>query len=170
MFLSLIAGVIVILIIISYMSTSSIVSDASQVKMNFEKVKFVFPVEKVIVDSVENLCQKDPVACKNKDVSGTITLTFNDLVGYIPDTFVNENLLQGTFTNIQIVNNYTTVRVTQTIPDDKARKIYLNHYVGREYSIPPKCVAGTTDTTPPCSTTEVYHDYPTSLETRSALE
>lgn len=170
MFIGLISAVIVILGIVSYMATSGIVSDAAAVKVTYEKIKYIYPIEKTIVDSVENLCQKDFNTCKSKIIGGEIILTFNDLVGYIPDNFINENLNNGTFTEIKILNNFTTVRLTQNIDNNVGRKIYLNHYKGREYGIPPKCVIGSEISSPVCNSTIVYHDYPTSLETRSALE
>jgi hypothetical protein len=170
MFIPLIAGIIVILGIITYMSTSSIVTDASAVKIKFEKVKYIYPIEKVLVDSVENLCQKDPATCKSKNSAGVISITLNDLNGYLPTSFDNSNLNGGAFTAIQIVDNNSTIRIYQTIPDDSGRKIYLNHYAGRQYGIPPKCEAGLETDTPPCSTDVVMHDFASSLETRAALE
>jgi hypothetical protein len=170
MFIPMIAAVVMILVIVAYMSSSQIVTSAAEVKMSFEKTKFAYSIEKVIVDATENLCQKSPATCKNKEVSGVITLTFNDLIGYIPDNFDNSNMLGGSYGDIQIVNGYTTVRLTSNVDSPTARKVYLSHYRGKEFGISPQCVAGLTTSSPPCTTTGVYHDFPTSLETRAALE
>jgi hypothetical protein len=169
MFLGMIASVIMLLVIVAYMATSSIVVDSNEVKTTFEKIKYVYPTEKMLVDGIENLCQKDPATCKAKETAGVISLSINDLLGYIPASFVNDNMNGGSFTGFEIRDNYTTIRVLQNLPSDTGRKIYLNHYKGREYAIPPKCVVGAETSSPPCSTADVFHDYPTTLETRAAL-
>ena len=169
MFLGMIASVVMLLVIVAYMATSSIVVDSNEVKTTFEKVKYIYPTEKMLVDGIENLCQKDPATCKAKESAGLISLSINDLLGYIPASFVNDNMNGGSFTGFEIRDNYTTIRVLQNIPSDTGRKIYLNHYKGREYAIPPKCAVGAETSSPPCSTPDVLHDYPSTLETRSAL-
>lgn len=169
MFISLIATLIAILVIVTYMATSGIVTNANEVKITYEKIKFVYSIEKVLVNATENLCQKDYLACKNKENSGVITLTLNDLVGYMPDNFTNSNLNGGIFGNIQILNNYSTIRINQDVPGNTARNIYLKHYIGKEYGIAPNCVSGSINTTIPCDNTYVYHDYPSTLSLRNAL-
>lgn len=171
MFIPMIAAVVVLIVMVAYMSTSHIVTDASEIKMGFEKVKHSYDIEKVIVNAVEDLCQRDSTTCTNKkDSNNNISLTLSDLAGYIPDNFQNSNLLGGSFTGIDILNNYTTIRVTHNIPKDTYRKLYLTYYLGKQYSIPPKCVSGSETSIPACSTDEVYHDYATDLYTRAALE
>jgi len=172
MFIGIIASIVVILFIMAYMSTSTMVVDAKNVKIAYEKVKFNYPIEKVISNSIENLCQKDPQTCKDNYDSGTekITLTFDNLIGYIPTNFVNDNIVGGTYNILEILDNNTTIRITQDIPDTKARYIYLHHYKGREYGIAPLCVTGDKDSVTVCDDIDVFHDFPTSLETRAALE
>lgn len=170
MFIGMIASVVVLLIIVAYMATSSVVVDANEVRTTFEKIKYVYPTEKMIANSVEELCQKDTATCKAKEVLGVITLQFNDIAPYMPTNFVNDNMNSGTFTGIVVRDNYTTIRISQTLPVNTGRKIYLNHYKGREFAIPPKCSVGSETSSPPCDTTSVYHDYPTTMETRAALE
>lgn len=169
MFVSMIASLVVMLVILSYMATSGIVSDANNVKVTYEKVKYIYSIEKSLLTATENLCQVNYLACKNKEVNGIIYLTLNDLVGYMPDNFDNSNFNGGGFTDIQILNNYSTFRLIQNIPVDIGRKIYLNHYQGREYGISPYCVSGDKNSAIPCNTEYVYHDYPTTLALRNAL-
>lgn len=170
MFIGIISSVIVILVIMTYMSTSTLVVDAKAVQVAYEKVKFNYPLEQVVVNSVEHLCQNNFAFCKGKEVSGVITLTFADLAGYIPSNFSNYNIVSGTYNNIEIMENHTTIRITQNIPDSKARYIYLHHYKGKQYGVPPKCVVGLKDSATVCDSENVYHDYPTALQTRAALQ
>ena len=168
MFVSFITAIVMLLLIMTYLSSSSLVVDASKVKLAFEKTKQVFSIEKVIADSVENLCQSNATLCVSKYSGGVINLNFSDLSGYIPVNLVNDNLYGGAI-SIQIRDNNTTIRLTHTLSDPVTRTVYLKHYQGRMYGIPPKCVSGVETTTPPCSSSDVYHDYPTSIETRAAL-
>lgn len=166
MFIGMIAVMISLLIIVSYMSTSSIVVDASKVKVAFEKIKNVYTIEKVIVDGVEHLCQYDRQICKDNEVGGEITLTLTNLSGYIPENFYNDNLYGGVF-YIQILNNYTTIRLTHDLIDPIVKNVYLKHYQGNSSGIPPKCI---TYSGAECTSQTVYHDYATSLKTRASLE
>ena len=168
MFVNIIAPLIAMLVIISYMATSDIVINAVDTKLKFEKVKYVYPIERIIADATEQLCQEDSTTCKNNESAGVITLTFSDLVGYLPDNFSSDNLNGGTFGNIEIFNNYTTLRINHNIPDQYSRKIYLTYFKGREFGVAPLCQSGTVDTA--CSDENVVHDYATTLATRSALK
>lgn len=172
MFIPYIAGIIVLLIITSYMATSSIVSDTSKIKLAYDKVTYVYPKEQVIVTAVEDLCLNDPAYCKAKRVSGEISLVAADLVGYIPDTFNwSSNEVGGAVSGIKILNNDTTIRITQTIPEKTTRFIYLSHYEGRSNGISPYCVTGTVADPDVClGTPNVQHDHPTSLEFRIAIQ
>lgn len=171
MFIPFIATVVVLLAITMYMSTSGIVADTAKVKMNFDKVSYVYPKEKVIVTAVEDLCRSDAAFCKSKKSGGEIVLTNTDLVGYIPDAFDwGNNGVDGQFTGVVVTSNDSTIRITQTIPTDDARYVYLNHYQSREYGISPVCDSGDASSTPPCATPVVIHDYPTSLEFREAIK
>ena len=166
MFLGMVAAMIAILVIMSYMSTSSIVVDASKVKIAFEKIKNVYVIEKILVDSVEHLCQSNAQVCKDKEVSGVISLNIADLSGYIPSNFVNDNLYGGLF-SIEILNNYTTIRINHYISDPVVRNVYIHHNAGAYNGIPPKCVDESVEN---CGSIYIYHDFATSLQTRAALE
>lgn len=166
MFIPIIATVVMLLVILAFMSSSVNVVNATEIKMAFEKVKYSFSTEKVIFEAVENLCQKNPVLCQSKYIDNKITLSSSDLVGYIPVNFDYTNLIGGVYSGIQIIDNNTTIRITHNVPSTVSRNVYLNHYSGKEFGISPKCVSGVS----PCDSEFVYHDYPTSLYTRSALE
>lgn len=171
MFIPFIATIVVLLAITMYMSTSGIVADTAKVKMNFDKVSYVYPKEKVIVTAVEDLCRSNAAFCKAKKNNGEISITNTDLVGYIPDAFDwNNNGVEGAFTDIVVTANDSTIRITQTVPSDDARYVYLNHYQSREFGISPVCKDGASTSTPPCSTAFVIHDYPTSMEFREAIK
>ena len=168
MFINIIATLVAMLVIISYMATSDIVVNAAEVKIKFEKIKYVYQIEKIIVDATEQLCQNDSATCKNNESNGVITLTLSDLAGYIPDNFSSDNLNGGTFGNIEIFNNYTTLRINHNIPDQYSRKVYLTYFKGKEFGVAPDCQSGTVDTA--CNDENVLHDYATMLATRSALK
>jgi len=171
MFIPYIATFILLLISFAYMATSGSVSDAAETRINFAKVKFIYPKEKVIISGVEHLCQADGAFCKDKEVDGVITLQMSDLVGYIPDSFTTSNGLGGVFSNdILIQNNYTTITIEQNIDKNSARYIYLHYYAGAENGIYPTCVSGIADQNSPCDTTSVLHDYPSSINLRTSIE
>lgn len=170
MFIPLISSVIVLLIILSYLATSGTVTNYSNVKMAHEKISYTYEIEKIIVDAVENLCQKNPVFCKDRESGGIIELTINDISGYLPNEFENTNLNEGTYSNIYIKKNYTTIELHHNIEEQQARYIYLNHYKGKMYGIAPKCLTGSETATPTCNNGNVYHSYATSLNLRGALE
>ena len=170
MFIPMIAAVISLLVIVAYMSSSSLVVDTSQLRIAFEKMKYTFSIEKVIAESVESFCQEDPATCKSFESSGVITLTMGNIASYLPANFNNDNLLGGNYSYIEIYNNYSTIRITHNVPSDISRKVYLNHYAGKEFGIPPKCHSGSETTSPPCLSEVVEHNFPTSLETRAALQ
>lgn len=168
MFINIIATLIAMLVIASYMATSDIVVNAVDIKLRFERVKYIYQIEKIIADATEQLCQEDSTTCKNNEESGVVTLTLSDLSGYLPDNFSSDNLNGGTFGNIEIFNNYTTLRINHNIPDKYSRKIYLTYFKGREFGVAPDCQSGVVDSA--CSDENVVHDYATSLDTRSALK
>jgi len=172
MFVPMIATLIVLLVITAYMSSNAMVGNAINVKLAFEKAKFTFNVENMIKNGVDSLCQNDPDTCKNAYDSdtGIITLTMNDISPYIPSSFDNSNLIGGSFGDIEIKDNNATISLQHNIPNDIKRNVYLHHYKGLAYSIAPECVSGDKDAFPPCDNENVLHDYPTSPETRTALQ
>lgn len=170
MFIPILATLISILVIMSYLATSGPTINYNNIKMTYEKVKYIYTIEEVLVNATENLCQKNSAYCKSKEVGGVISLNALDLAPYLPDNFVNSNLNEGSFGSILIKKNYTTIQLTHNISDENARYIYLNHYKGKEYGIQPQCVVGSSASVPVCDSIDVYHDYPTSLNLRAALE
>lgn len=169
MLISMIATIVAMLVIVLYMASSGMVTNASEVKITYEKVKYSYMIEKVVVDAVESLCQKTPTVCKGKESGGVITLTQSDLSAHLPTGFDFSNLNGGNINNIKVEKNYTTIKLTHNIPSDVARKIYLKHYQGKEFGISPRCVIGSETTQVPCNSNLVYHSYPTSLALRNAL-
>lgn len=167
MFIPFIATAIILLIMLAYMSTSGIVSNANEVRMNYEKVSYSYDIEESLKTSIEHLCQVNAPLCKSKEVAGVVTLSFADLSGYIPSNFENSNLIGGTYASFEILNNYTTIRLIHDVPNNIARSIYLKYYKGRKYGISPNCVSGSVDVA--CTDTNVYHDFASSLELRTAL-
>ncbi len=170
MFLPYIATFVMILVAYAYLATSNSVTNASETRINFAKVKFVYPKEEVLATGVENLCQADAQFCKDKYSSGKITLTISDLDGYIPKSFTNTNGLGGTFGNILILDNNTTISISQNIDKDSARYVYLHYYEGAKYGSYPECLSGDKDARSPCDSSDVLHSYPTTLDLRIALE
>ncbi len=171
MFINVILPLIVVLIIVSYMASSSIVGDSIDTKILYSKIPFTYNIEEVLHKGLENKCQSDPTSCSSvyNTTSQTMTFSFSDLSGYIPTNLKNDNLNGGTFTSLEIRDNNTTIRIFTDVPGDKARFIYLHHYAAKSYGIPPKCVQGFETSKPPCTTSSVYHDYPVSEATRLAL-
>lgn len=170
MFMPYIVTLILLLISFAYLATSNSVANTTQTRINFAKVKFTYPKEQVIVTGVEHLCQADGAFCKSKEVGGVITLAFTDLAGYIPSSFVNSNGLGGSFGDILIQNNYSTITVQHDIPENTARYVYLHYYQGSEYGSYPYCESGNPDQSNPCDTTKVLHDYSSTLNFRISLE
>jgi len=170
MFIGYIATFVALLVAFAYMASTSSLSNSAETRINFTKVKFVYPKEKVLVTGVESLCQSNGSYCKGKEVSGTITLTLADLNGYIPTSFVNDNGIGGTFGNILITNSYTTITIQQTIPKSTSRYVYLHYYAGSEFGSYPECLSGNPDQKSPCDSTSVIHEYPSSLDFRVSLE
>jgi len=172
MFLPYIITFVLLLVSFAYMATSGTVTKSAETRMNFAKVKFTYPKEEVLVTGVESLCQIDGAYCASKydDTTDTITLTLADLNGYIPQNFQNDNGLGGSFGDITITDNNTTINITHNIDDDHARYIYLRYYEGAKYGEYPVCVSGNKDSQPPCDTSDVKHSYPTSLDLRISLE
>lgn len=175
MFISFIATFVILLILMSYMATSSIGSDGASARLAFEKTAFVYPKEEVIVTAVEHFCQADTASCKAFQSGNAISLQLTDISAYLPANFSAQNGLGGSFSTISIRDTgnaglFTTIRITQDIPDDKVRKIYLNHYRGKKYGVSPDCQVGFATSTPPCGSNNVYHDFSSSLELRLALQ
>lgn len=170
MFIPYIATFIMLLVSFAYIATSSSVANTTETRINFTKVKYTYPKEKVLVTGVESLCQANGAYCKSKLVGGVITLTLADLNGYIPTSFVNNNGIGGNFGNILITNSYSTIVVQHNIPVDTARYVYLHYYAGSEFGSYPACNSGNSDQSSPCDNTSVVHDYPSSLDLRISLE
>lgn len=171
MFLPYIVTFIMLLISFTLLATGNSFTKASETKINFTKVKFVYPREEVLTTGVENLCQADASYCQDKydSDSDTITLSLSDLDGYIPTGFLNNNGLGGSFGNIIIADNNSTIKINQNIDKDSARYVYLHYYVGAKYGTYPKCLSGNADDKSPCDSSDVVHSYPTSLDLRIAL-
>jgi len=172
MFVPMIATIVVILIITSYMASNNMVGNAAHVKLAFEKSKFTFNVEEMLKDAVDSLCQSESQTCKDKYSSSldNIKLTMSDISNYLPANFKNSNLIGGSFGDIYIKDNNSTIEFQHDIPDDIKRNVYLHHYRGLEYSIKPECKYGNENSFPPCSTDDVLHDFPTAANTRTALQ
>jgi len=172
MFVPMIATFVMILIITAYMASNNMVGNASQVRLAFEKSKFTFNVEDMLKDAVDSLCQSESQTCKDKydESTDSIKLTISDISDYLPVNFKNSNLIGGSFGDIYIKDNNSTIEFEHDVPSDIKRNVYLHHYRGLEYSIKPECKYGDEDNFPPCSTDDVIHDYPTAANTRSALQ
>jgi len=172
MFLPMIVTMVILLMVTIIMSQSTVVTNSSKAHRSFTTVKYTYEIEQTIVNAVEAMCQADPDGCLDAESDGVITLDLTTELGnYIPDNFVNQNLFGGSYTSITLRDDdYTTIRLVSNIPNNIDRHIYLKHYGGLKYSIPPLCGSGDEDADVPCDSSEVYHDYPTSLETRGALE
>jgi hypothetical protein len=169
MFVPLIAGLIAYLVIISYISTSMIENSSENIKLTYTKIAYTFPKEEVIRVATEAFCKINTDKCKN-DQQVSIT---NDLKsGYLTSEFQLNNDIGGQINDIVKITT-TEIQIKQTIPDQTKRYLYLNHYNGRKYGIPPKCTSTdethTEITKPPCTSTEVYHKYPVSEELKGVL-
>lgn len=170
MFIPYIVTFILLLISFTYLATSGNVANTTQTRIDFAKVKFVYPKEQVLVTGVEHLCQANGAFCKSKEVGGVITLALTDLSGYIPDSFSNSNGIGGTFGDITVKNNYSTITISHDVPKSSGRYVYLHYYQGSEYGSYPTCESGDPDASDPCDTTAVIHDYSSSLNFRISLE
>ncbi len=170
MFIGFIVTLVIIMLITAEMSSSKIIAVGFENRIYFEKVKSTYKIEEALVNSVEVLCQRDPAYCLAAESGGVITLGVGDLNGHISSNFVNDNLLDGHYTEIEILENFSTIRLKSFVPHFSARYIYLNHYLNNQMGIPTLCVSGTKASTPACNDNRVYHDFPTSLELRAALE
>jgi len=172
MFIPMITTVVILLLITAYMASNTMVSDATKVKIAFEKAKFTFNVEDMLKSATDSLCQSETQKCKdNYDSStDTITITMSDLSNYLPTGFVNSNLIGGSYGDVLITDNNTTITLQHSVPDDIKRNVYLHHYRGLEYSIYPDCASGDRNDFPPCDNDNVIHRFPTAAETRTALE
>jgi len=172
MFVPMIATVVILLIITAYMSSNNMVVNATNIKLAFEKAKYTFNVENMLKDATDSFCQNESSTCKSKydSTTDTIKLTLSDISDYLPASFNNSNLIDGSFGDIIIKDNNSTIELTHNVPSDIKRNVYLHHYKGLQYSIAPDCVAGDKEASPPCDTEDVLHDYPTAAETRTALQ
>ena len=169
MFIPMIATVVTLLIIAGVMASSPILASGYNIKMRFGKIKNTYKIEQAIVNSVEALCQRDPDACLINESGGIIDLTVGDLSGYISSNFENDNLFGGYYT-IKIVDNYSTIRLLTSISNNYDRDLYLHHYLSNSSGIPTLCSSGSESSMPVCNDSGVFHDFPTSLELRAALE
>lgn len=167
MFTPFIAGIVIILTIMTYLVTSSSVVNYQSVKIAYERAKYVFNVEETIVTAVENTCSKHVDFCKAKEIDGEIVLTIGDISSYLPDSFINSNLNGANFNRIAIKKNYSTIRLDHNIDNKESRHIYINYYSGKKYGTPPQCRDGIVDNN--CSTMAVYHEYPSSTKLMEAL-
>lgn len=180
----MIAAVIVYLVILSYLASSNLVSNGADTKLKYQKVSFMYKKEKVIKDATEYFLQSNTTHCQvntndpsadNVDDDGNCMVHFSDLTGYIPSGFdFTDNGLNGSFQEpILITDNNTAIRIPATINDRISRNLYIKHYLGKEYGIAPECKNPNNDTNTinenRCLDEYVYHDYPTTLETRAAL-
>jgi len=168
MFFPMIATIVILLIIVGVMSSSPILAENYDLQMRFGKIKNTYRIEQAIVNSVEAFCQLDPDTCLENENDGIIDLTVGDLSGYISSNFVNDNLFGGYYT-IKVVDNYSTIRLLTAIPNNYDRSLYLHHYLANATGIPTLCSSGSETSVPACDDSGVFHDFPTSLNFRAAL-
>ena len=167
MLISIVVTFIVILALGAIIASSSSAVNVAQTKEMFKKSLFAFDTEKILWDAVEYTCINDPDFCKSKeDAQGDISLTFGDISSNLPDSFQNDNHMQGTYTLFLITNSHRTLLIKHNVPNQTQRHIYLTYFEGERYGTKPQCVSGTD----PCDSEEVYHEFPTSLELRESLQ
>jgi len=172
MFYPFIGTFIVMLIMTTILTTGNITGNAVEVRMLYEKAKYTFNVEDAIKDATDSYCQTEPLSCKAlySQASLSITIPMSNLASHLPLSFQNSNLMGGSYGNVIIKDNNSTIQLIHNIPDATKRRVYLTHYRGNAYSVSPQCVSGIKTSTPPCDSENVFHDFPTRFETRIALK